>query len=177
MKSLSSLFQPIMRREDWCAILRGVFLQGSPKRGLFDLFDPKLQVSDDRWQIGQIPRRRLVNRVALGVENTPQRGLANLDHFRRYSRLGDHAIVARQTPAVDGLVQAGSDARPRCFAPRNASATRSSAGPSYGLPGQPPNTAYRITLSGLVFRTKSMTWIFHTRPIPDPHPSQRRAFR
>ena len=39
---------------------------------------------------------------------------------------------------------------PRCFAPRNASATRSSAGPSYGLPGQPPNTAYRITLSGLV---------------------------
>ena len=32
----------------------------------------------------------------------------------------------------------------------NASATRSSAGPSYGLPGQPPNTAYRITLSGLV---------------------------
>ena len=27
---------------------------------------------------------------------------------------------------------------PRCFAPRNASATRSSAGPSYGLPGQPP---------------------------------------
>ena len=27
---------------------------------------------------------------------------------------------------------------PRCFASRNASATRSSAGPSYGLPGQPP---------------------------------------
>ena len=24
------------------------------------------------------------------------------------------------------------------------------AHPSYGLPGQPPNTAYRITLSGLV---------------------------
>ena len=27
---------------------------------------------------------------------------------------------------------------PSCFASRNASATRSSAGPSYGLPGQPP---------------------------------------
>ena len=30
---------------------------------------------------------------------------------------------------------------PRCFASRNASATRSSAGPSYGLPGQPATPA------------------------------------
>ena len=38
-------------------------------------------------------------------------------------------------PMVDPV---GHRHLPRCFASRNASATRSSAGPSYGLPGQPP---------------------------------------
>ena len=56
---------------------------------------------------------------------------------RKKRRIG-HNLALRLRKHKEGCLRFLTDPR------------RSSAGPSYGLPGQPPNTAYRITLSGLV---------------------------
>ena len=53
---------------------------------------------------------------------------------------------------------------PRCFASRNASATRSSAGPSYGLPGQPATPA---AASHQVDWFYSALWTGFTPPLTD----------
>ena len=51
---------------------------------------------------------------------------------------------------------------PRCFASRNASATRSSAGPSYGLPGQPATPAAASHQSDWLY---SALWTGFTPPL------------
>ena len=72
---------------------------------------------------------------------------ALLDRLTHHPELNgeSYRLNGRKSPKIPGvqwLTRWVHRNLPRCFAPRNASATRSSAGPSYGLPGQPPNTAY-----------------------------------
>ena len=60
---------------------------------------------------------------------------------------------------------------PRRFASRNASATRSSAGPSYGLPGQP---AKPRTASQKVAQFYAALWTYFAPPLTIARANEKR---
>ena len=92
---------------------------------------------------GGVPRSILYDNTRIAVARIL--GDGKRQRTRVFSELRSHYLFE------DRFGRPGHRHLPRCFASRNASATRSSAGPSYGLPGQPP-TLGRIASSGAFLR-------------------------